>query len=147
MGATLDDAAVFNDQDLVRAANGGEAVRDDEGGAAAHQVGEALLNQGFGFGIEAGGGFVKDEDAGIGENGAGDGDALALTSGKPDAALADDGVVLVGEGLGKFVDAGDAAGGQKIVLADVGPREHDVVADGAVEQERYPAERRRAGVR
>ena len=94
MSAAFDDAAGFDDQNLIGAADGGEAMRDDERGAAAHQVREAFLDHGFGFGIEAGGGFVENQDARIGEDGAGDGDALALAAGKFHAALADDGVVL-----------------------------------------------------
>ena len=134
MRAAFDDFAGFDDEDLIGAANGGEAVGDDEGGAAAHQVGEALLNQGFGFGIEAGGGFVEDQDARIGQNGAGDGDALALAAGKLDAALADDGVVLVGERFGEFVDAGDAAGGEDVLFGGGGARKRDIFANGAVEK-------------
>ncbi len=36
--AALDDLAGFHDEDLVGATDGREAVRDDESGAAAHQV-------------------------------------------------------------------------------------------------------------
>ena len=43
-----------------------------------HQVAQALLDQRLGFGVEAGGGFVQDQNARIGQNGARDGDALAL---------------------------------------------------------------------
>ena len=78
MRAALDDAAVFDHQNLFGAADGGEAVRDHEGGASLHQVREAFLDGGFGFGVEAGGGFVQNQDARVGQDGAGDGDALAL---------------------------------------------------------------------
>src|ERR1700679_3998770 len=71
--AAFDDAAGFDDQNLVGAAHGGEAVGDDEGGAAAHQVAQTFLDERFGFGIEAGGGFVENQDARIGEDSAGDG--------------------------------------------------------------------------
>src|SRR5215471_8285819 len=64
----LDDAACFDNQDLVGAANGGKAVRDDKRGASAHQVLQAFLNQRLGFGVEAGSGFVKDENTRIGED-------------------------------------------------------------------------------
>ena len=42
MGATLDDAAMVHDRDLVRMHHGGEAVRDQQRGAVlrqAHQLG------------------------------------------------------------------------------------------------------------
>src|SRR6266566_8763701 len=41
----LDDPPRFHHQNLLRAADGGEAVRDHEGRAAPHQVREPLLNQ------------------------------------------------------------------------------------------------------
>src|SRR5688572_21186122 len=40
----LRDAAVVDDHDAVGVAHGGQAVRDHEHGAAAHQVGERLLD-------------------------------------------------------------------------------------------------------
>ena len=125
----------FDDEDLVGAADGREAVGDDEGGAALHEEVEAVLDHGFGLGVEGAGGFVEDEDARVGENGAGDGDALALAAGELDAALADDGVVAFGEALGELVDAGDAAGFHELLLGGVGAGEADVFADGAVEEE------------
>ena len=108
---------------------------DDEGGAALHEVAEAVLDHRFGLGVERAGGLVEDEDARVGEDGAGDGEALALAAGELDAALADDGVVAFGEALGELVDAGDAAGLQELLLGGVGAREEDVLADGAVEEE------------
>ncbi len=112
VGAAFDDLSLLDDEDLVGAADGGEAVGDDEGGAALHQVAQAILDHGLGLGVERAGGLVEDEDAGVGEDGAGDGDALALAAGELDAALAYDGLVLLGEALGELVDAGYAAGFQ-----------------------------------
>lgn len=137
MGAAFDDLAVFHDEDLVGAADGGEAMGDDEGGAAAHEVGETFLDHGFGFGVEAGGGFVEDEDAGVGEDGAGDGDALFLAAGEFDAAFADDGFVAVGEAFDEFIDAGDAAGFEDFGFGGLGAGEGDVFADGSVEEEGF----------
>ena len=56
-------------------------------------------------------------------------------AGEFDAALADDGVVLLFEILGELVDARDAAGFQDLLFGGAGAREGDVFADGAVEQE------------
>ncbi len=58
MGALFVDLALFDDEDLVGAADGAEAVGDDEGGAVLHQALEGLLDEFFGGGINAGGGFV-----------------------------------------------------------------------------------------
>src|ERR1700733_5005159 len=57
--AAFDDAAGFDDQNLVGAAHGGEAVGDDEGGAAAHEVAQTFLDERFGFGVQAGSGFIE----------------------------------------------------------------------------------------
>ena len=51
MIASLDDAACFDDQDLIGAADRGKPMRDYERGASAHEIREALLNHGFGFGV------------------------------------------------------------------------------------------------
>ena len=136
VGSAFYDLTLLYDEDLVGSADGGEAVGDDEGGAALHEEIEAVLDHGFGLGVEGAGGFVEDEDAGVGEDGAGDGDALALAAGELDAALAYDGVVLLGETLGELVDAGDAAGVHELLFGGVGATEEDVFADGAVEEER-----------
>ena len=72
VGAAFDDVSAFDHQDLVSPADGREAVRDHEGGAALHEEAESLLDHGFGFGVEGRCRFVKDEDARVGEDGAGD---------------------------------------------------------------------------
>ena len=50
----------------------------------------------FGIGVDAGERVVKDEDARIAQNGAGDCGALLLAAGKRHAALADDGAEAAG---------------------------------------------------
>src|SRR4029077_6180409 len=128
--------AGLDDQNLIGAPDGGETVSDDEGGAAAHQVAQPLLNERLGLGIEAGGGFVENEDAWIGENGARDGNPLLLPAGKTYAAFPNDGVVLFLEGFGEFVDAGDLAGGENILFAGFRTREGDVFANRSIEKKR-----------
>ncbi len=110
VGAAFDDASLLDDEDLVGAADRGEAVGDDEGRPSLHEVAEAVLNHGLGLGVEGAGSLIEDEDAGVGQDGAGDGDALALAAGELDAALADDGFVLLWEALGELVYAGDTTG-------------------------------------
>src|SRR5690349_7197557 len=94
VSAALQDTSVFDDQNLIRAADGRKAVRDDERGAAFHQIPEPFLNQRLRFGIEAGGSFVQDQNARVGKNGAGDRNTLALAAGKLNAALAHNRFVL-----------------------------------------------------
>ena len=76
--ALLDETAVINDEDLVSLADRAEAVGDDEGGAPGHQAQQRILNMDFGARVDAARRFVEDEDARIGQHGAGDGQELAL---------------------------------------------------------------------
>ena len=115
--AAFDDAAAFDDQDLLGAAYGGQPVRDHKCRAPAHQVAQPFLDQRFGFGVQAGGSFVQDQDARIGEDGARDRHALLLPAGQADAAFTHDRVVLLLETLGEFIHASDAASLQDFLFA------------------------------
>ena len=48
---SLDDSSLLHDQDLVSAADSGESVGDDEGGAVLHELSKAGLDHGFGLGV------------------------------------------------------------------------------------------------
>ena len=135
MGAALDDAAIAEDEDEVGLADGAEAVGDDEAGAAAQEQGEGGLEAGFGDGVDGAGGFVEDEDARVGEEGAGEANELALAEGESVAGFADLGVPAIGKGL-EEVEAIEFAGG----VDDFGEGgfragETDVIEDGAFEEE------------
>ena len=79
--AALEDPALFDDQYLIGAADCGEAMRDDEGRSTLHEVAEAVLNHCLALRVERACRLVEDENAGVGEDGAGDGEALPLTAG------------------------------------------------------------------
>ncbi|HXP87236.1 MAG TPA: hypothetical protein VN841_21065 [Bryobacteraceae bacterium] len=51
MRSALDDAPFVHDKDLVRLEDCGEAVRDDDGSAAADGNFKCLLDRGLRFGI------------------------------------------------------------------------------------------------
>ena len=68
-----------------------------------NKLGQSLLNGSFVLHIQAGGGLVQQDDGRILQEGAGDGDALTLAAGKSAAVLADVGVSLVRQLLGKFI--------------------------------------------
>ncbi len=67
----FDDASGVEHQDAVRAPDGAQAMRDHEAGPAFHQTCERDLEAGFGERVDRAGRFVEDEDARIGEQGAG----------------------------------------------------------------------------
>ena len=104
--ALFDDLALIQDVDAVGAANGAETVGDDDGGASVEEAFEGLLDLGFGDGIDIGGGFIQDEDAGGGEHGAGYADELALAEGEIDTAFLNAGLVAIRQGADKIVGVG-----------------------------------------
>ena len=91
MVAALDDMTLVDHQDLVRLLYGGEAVGDHQGGARLAQLVDGRLDVAFGLGIQGRGGLVQQQYRGVTQQGAGDGDALALTTGEGGAILADAG--------------------------------------------------------
>src|SRR5271157_4356696 len=136
MRAALDDAATFYHQNLVGTANSGQAMRDDERGAPLHQVREAFLDHALRLGVEAGGGFVQDENARVGQDSARNRDPLALSAREFDAAFADDGVVLQFVFLGKLIHSGDGAGAKDFLLRRIGLGKSHILANGSVEEKR-----------
>ncbi len=55
----LNDLAFLEYDDLIRMANGAQAVSDDDAGAVGHHFVDGILYQAFAFGIERRGGFVQ----------------------------------------------------------------------------------------
>ena len=136
MCALFDDAAFVKDNDLVRLEDGVEAMGDGDGGAALHQFASGFFEQGFGFGIEAGGGFVEDEDGGVFEEGARKGYALGLSAGETGSAFTDDGFIFFGKRFDKFVQVRGLRGDDQFFVSRVRFADTDVGGDGVVEEVR-----------
>ena len=96
---------------------------------------QRVLDLRLALAVEARGGFVQDQDARVGKDGAGDRHALPLAAREAHAALADDGVVLLGEALDELVAVGDACRFLDLVHRGVRLAVADVLGDGAVEEE------------
>ena len=77
----------------------------------------------------------EDEEAGIFQQDAGDGDALALAAGDGDAALADARVVAVAELADELVGVGRGRCGDDLGVGGIGFAVADVFADGAGEED------------
>src|SRR5215204_414608 len=133
--AALDDLPLFEDEYLVGAADGREAVRDDEGRPPAPQRLQPVLYQRLALAVQARRGLVEDQNLRLGQDRARDGDALPLPARELHAALADDRVVAVGEAADELVAVRDAGRGPDLLAGRVRVREGDVVGDGAVEEE------------
>jgi hypothetical protein len=104
----LHDLAAVHHHQPVGLAQGREAVRDGDGGAALHQVVERLLDLLLGLGVDRRGGLVEDQDARVDEQRAGDADALALAARQALAALADERVVAMRQAQDEVVRVGRA---------------------------------------
>ena len=98
VAAGLDDPAAVDDVDAVGAAHGRQAVGDQERRAAGHQPLQRLLHLRLALGVERAGRLVEQQDRRVLQEGAGDGDPLALAAGQPRAGLADQGVVALAAG-------------------------------------------------
>src|SRR5438067_6737194 len=116
MGATLDDPAVFENENLAGIANGTQPVRNNECGAAGHERCQAFLDQSFAFAIKTGRRFIENENARICENRARNCDTLPLAAGEFDSPLADDCIQAFLELERELVNPGDSGGTQNIFV-------------------------------
>ena len=134
--AGLDDAALLEHDDLIGAPDGGEAVGNHEHRAALHEALERELDFAFGDGIDAGSGFVEDDEGRVLQERPGDGDALLFALAEADAFFADISIELLGQGGDEIPGAGLPQGARDFVLGGVFPGEKQVVTHGAFEEER-----------
>src|SRR5437588_5409131 len=79
-------------------------MRDQEAGAALHQVSHRFHDYGRCFMIYGTGGFIKDQDGSVFEEGASERNALALSAGEANTPLADLCLVTCGQILDELVD-------------------------------------------
>src|SRR5690606_5213820 len=112
----------------------GDAVGDDEDGAVAGGGEEFPDDAGLPAFVDRAGGLVEDEDRGVGEQGPGQGEPLALAAGKGGAAFAEDGGVSVGQGGDLVVHAGRAGRPGQFVVGGVGCGQAQIRGDGVVEE-------------
>jgi hypothetical protein len=140
VGAPFHNATRIEDENLAGVLHGGEAVRDDEDGTSLEQSVDGFLHQALRLGVQRGGGFVEDEDRRIDEQGARNGETLALSSGEARTAFTENGVVPVRQRHDEVVRVGRARGGVDLRVAEapaggIG----DVLPHGIVEEDRVLA--------
>ena len=139
MRAFFHDAAFVQHDEAVHGGDGGQAVGNRNHGFAVHHFVQAFLNGGFHFGIQRAGGFVQQQDGRVFQHHAGDGDALALATGKFHAAFADVRVITraafrvrqVGDEVGSF---GAQSSLHHFFFGGFGAAVDNIVAHGAVQQ-------------
>ena len=136
MGALFAEAAFVEDQDAVGVLNGAEAMSDDQRGAAGEKAIERVADEQLGFGVDAGSGFVEDQEARIVREGASEIDELALADGERGAAFVDGGVDAFGKRADEIAEADFVDGVFDGGAIDAGGAEADIGFDGAGEEER-----------
>ena len=112
----------------------GQAVGDRDRRPAVHQRFECGLHQSLGGGIQAGRSLVQDQDARVLQDHAGDRETLLLAARELVPALADDGVVAVGQLDDPVVDVRGPRSLIELVLRGVRPPVQQVPPDRGVEQ-------------
>lgn len=110
-----------------------ETMRNDQHGPPLARALKGRLHEPLALGVEGARRLVEEEDLGLADERAGNGDALLLAAGEGDAAGAYVGVVALGEGDDEFVDRGVAAGLVELFVGDgFGvDAEEDVLSEGA----------------
>lgn len=133
--ALLDDPALVEDVDDVGALDGAEAVGDGNGGAALGRLVQGGLDDVLGLGVEGRRGLVQEQDLGVADQGAGDGDALLLAAREQRALAAHDRVEAVGQRHDELVDVGLLARVLDGLVADLVRRaQQNVLLDAALVQ-------------
>ena len=67
MRSLFHNLTLIQDEYNISIANGAQAVGDHKGCASGQQLVECLLDQAFGARVNAGGGFVQNENARVGK--------------------------------------------------------------------------------
>ena len=93
-------------QNAIGTFDSGQAMGDDERGAAGEELIERDLDQAFGLAIDAGGRLVHHEDARVVGERAGEREQLALASGEIGAALVNLLMEAAGQPLDEFASPG-----------------------------------------
>ena len=133
--AEFDKPPPFQHADQVGTADGGKAVRDDDGRAAFHELLQRPEKVTLGPGIQGGGGFIQDENRSILQECAGDRDALTLAAGEIHAAFAQRGVESLGQFQDEILRLGAAGRQPDLFLGRLRVSLRDVFANGGREEE------------
>src|SRR5260370_28435579 len=108
MGAVLNEAPTLDRDDAVGPTHCGKPVGDNENGAAFTDPAHVVLNDALALVIERAGGFVEDQNAGIGHQGTGNRDTLPLTAREAAPSFADDRIVALGKFENELMRAGQS---------------------------------------
>ena len=88
MPAARRDATLIQHQDQIRGMDGAQAVGDDKRRASVHDPFQRNLDQMLRLAVHAGCGIIEDQNPRVGQQGAGNCQALLLSAGKRPPAFA-----------------------------------------------------------
>ena len=131
--ALLVDGALLDDGDRVCVLDGGQAVRNHDGGPPHHDAVQRVLHNLLRLRVQRARRLVQQQNGGVLDDGAGDGDALLLPARELQAALACIGVVPVGQPADESVCVCSFGRLDKLGFRCVVLPVEDVLADGAGE--------------
>lgn len=135
MAAGFDDAAPVHDEDAVGVGGEVEVVGDHDRRTARHQAAQGFDDAAGGHRVQARRRLVEDQDRGVAQDGAGDGQALELAAGQAGRVGVDPGVVAVGECDDEVVCVGRPGRFLDRPVAGSGAAAGDVGADRVVQDE------------
>ena len=136
MRAARHDPTFLQKQHHVGVRNRLQVVGDHETGLAGHQPLERLAHLRLALDVEAGHRLVQDQDRGMEQERARDGDTLPLAARESRAALADEGVVTMLQLADELVGVRRPGRGHDLPQARLGSPVGDVLPDRRAEQQR-----------
>src|ERR1700722_2111393 len=134
MAPVLDQAAALDGDDAIGKPQRRQPMGNDKHRPAAGDLGHVLLNDPLTLVVERARRLVEDQDARIGNQRAGDGEALTLACGQAAAAIAHDRVVAFGQFENEVVGPRKLRRSNDTLDRQRGIGQRNVVPDRAVEQ-------------
>ena len=114
-------------------ADGIQPVGNDQQSLTPAQLGDGLLDVALVVGVHAGSGLIQNDDGGILQNAAGNGDSLPLSTGEAGSTFADDRVKAVGQFHDEVIASGFPGCLIDLLPCGVCPSHGDVVIHGILE--------------
>ena len=129
------DHAVFNHDDIIRVADGGKPVRDDENRLLAAQAVDRLANQLLRLVIDGRRRLVENQHRRVAQKRPRDGDTLLLSARKPRPAFADNRLIPIRHFADERVRPRRLCGPNHRLIRRVRRAVADIIHDGAVKEE------------
>ena len=136
VGARLDNPSALENYNAIGHANGRQAMRDDEAGAAHEERQESALDERFVGRVECARGFVQNQNARVAQNDPRNRQALALAPRERVPPFADDGLVALRERHDGFVNLGCSRSALDLVKSCIGLGVPKIIEDRSVKEKR-----------